>query len=254
MNYLLFGLILAGAAFVFLRVFAGASAQTLAAVLRWSLIVLAVVIGATFLLRGYAAAAVLPALLAALLSRYRYVLIDLIIKAFVGKAQGSGRSGPARGRSGRAGSQSEVRTDYLRMTLDQGSGEIDGEILKGKYGGRRVSSLEKEEMLDLLDTCHAEDQRSIALLSAYLDRAVGPEWREAYDAHRAQTGGGASGGSGNTMTRDEALLVLGLRSGATVDDIKRAHRELMQRFHPDHGGTDYMAAKINQAKDILLSN
>jgi hypothetical protein len=54
------------------------------------------------------------------------------------------------------------------------------------------------------------------------------------------------------MTRDEAWQVLGLRPGASVADIRAAHLRLMQAAHPDRGGSDWLAARINQARDLLL--
>ena len=62
---------------------------------------------------------------------------------------------------------------------------------------------------------------------------------------------GRSGSSGN-MSRSEALAVLGLREGCTSDDIREAHRRMMKSAHPDAGGSDYLAAKVNEAKDVLL--
>jgi DnaJ domain len=55
------------------------------------------------------------------------------------------------------------------------------------------------------------------------------------------------------MAHDEALAILGLKRGASADEIKQAHKRLMKDFHPDLGGTDYLAAKINEAKNVLLS-
>lgn len=63
-----------------------------------------------------------------------------------------------------------------------------------------------------------------------------------------------SGGGSPGMTIEEAYLVLGLNPGATREEIKAAHRNLIRRSHPDQGGTAYLAAKVNAAKDVLLKN
>ena len=54
------------------------------------------------------------------------------------------------------------------------------------------------------------------------------------------------------MSREEALAVLGLKPGAGPDDVRAAYKRLMKDFHPDRGGSDYLAAQINQAKDVLI--
>ena len=56
------------------------------------------------------------------------------------------------------------------------------------------------------------------------------------------------------MEREEAYKVLGLQPGASREAIKAAHRRLMQRVHPDHGGSDELAACVNRAKDLLLGD
>ena len=150
------------------------------------------------------------------------------------------------GKSKSPGQKSRVATSLLAMELDHDSGTMDGDVLAGPCKGRRLSSLGQEEMITFHGLCRQANDQSLQLYEAWLDRAQ-PEWRAAW-------GGGArsSTTSGGVMTREEAYAVLGLKSGATPDDIKIAHKRLMKDFHPDKGGSDYLAAKINAAKDVLL--
>ena len=104
--------------------------------------------------------------------------------------------------------------------------------------------------MDLLVECRAGDSQSAAVLEAYLDRVHGDDWREAYGQGAEQASSAPP--SGGPMTREEAYAVLGLEPEATEEDIRTAHRRLMQKMHPDRGGSTYLAAKLNQAKDLLL--
>lgn len=169
----------------------------------------------------------------------------------------------ARGAS--PGGTSEVETRFLKMALDHDSGEIDGEVLEGTFVGRLLSELSPEELVALWRECRAEDGQSAGVLEAYLDRVHGAAWREAAGAGPAEegaSGGGSSGrrsrwGGGGSqasggMSENEALEILGLARGASREEINEAHRRLMQTAHPDHGGSNYLAAKINEAKDLLL--
>jgi hypothetical protein len=155
---------------------------------------------------------------------------------------------PSAGASGAGGKgkTSSIRTRFLEMTLDHASGDMDGLVLEGPYEGRLLSSLELGQLLELQQRYRSQDARSAALLEAYLDRARGEEWREG-----AATSGGPPT-SDAPMNREEALATLGLDAGADRDAIREAHRRLMQRLHPDRGGSDYLAAKINEAKRVLL--
>ncbi len=152
---------------------------------------------------------------------------------------------PHLGRKPASGGQtSSVRTAWLEMELDHDSGDMRGTVLQGVHAGQRLDQLDKAA----LKTLHAEadDPESRRLLEAWLDRSVGPDWRRDFEPQpppeRATTG----------MTRAEALKVLGLTDGASEEDIRAAHRRLMLQNHPDRGGSDYLASKINEAKDVLL--
>lgn len=147
------------------------------------------------------------------------------------------------------GRSSTVETATLHMVLDHDSGAMAGEILRGDLAGRSLDSLDRDSALALLADCAANDPQSVPVLEAYLDRRF-PDWREAADSDD-QARGRAAGGGGS-MTREEALEILGLQEGATSEDIRRAHRELMMRVHPDRGGSSLLAAKINQARETLL--
>ncbi len=136
---------------------------------------------------------------------------------------------------------STIETSLLRMTLDQASGALYGEVLAGRFAGARLDQLTLAQLRALLAECAADDQ-SERLLETYLDRTH-PDWREQAQSRRAD---------GGAMSREEALEVLGLEPGAGPAQVREAHRRLMTKLHPDHGGTDYLASKINAARDVLL--
>jgi hypothetical protein len=150
-----------------------------------------------------------------------------------------------------AGQKSEVRTDTLEMELDHDSGHMEGRCLTGRFAGRSLSSLNDEELLLLLDELRDSDAQGVALIEAYLDRRA-QGWREkgADDADREQAR--RPRGGRVRMTREEAHDVLGLKKGASEEEIRAAHRKLMMKLHPDRGGSTYLAARINEAKDVLL--
>lgn len=144
------------------------------------------------------------------------------------------------------GQQSTVETRFLRMSLDHDSGDMDGEVLEGAYEGRFLSQMSDEEWLDLLARCRSIDGDSAALLEAYLDRHHAG-WRErtAEQAEPTAPGDGP-------MSEEEARAILGVGPQADAAEIIQAHRRLMHKLHPDRGGSDYLAARINLAKDRLL--
>jgi hypothetical protein len=152
------------------------------------------------------------------------------------------------------GQISTVRTAFLELILDHDSGRIAGRVLKGRFAGKLLSELELPALHTLLGDLIRADNESAQLLEAYLDRSW-PGWSGAAGhSQRAGGGGGSGRANGSGMGLDEAYHVLNLRPGATREDVQAAHRDLMKRFHPDQGGSTYLAAKINEAKDVLLKH
>jgi DnaJ-domain-containing protein 1 len=141
------------------------------------------------------------------------------------------------------------------MTLDHDTGSMEGTILRGRFSGMRLEELGMADLLSLLRECRAEDEEGARLLEAYLDR-LHPDWRDDLAGERAGSAGGSGRGSARPssgdMTVDEAYAILGLSPGADPEAVKEAHRRLMVKLHPDHGGSDYLATKINRARDVLL--
>lgn len=148
------------------------------------------------------------------------------------------------------GKHSTVRTAALEMELDHDSGRLEGLVLAGRHVQKSLGNMTLPELHELYIDLSG-DPESRQLLETYLDGRF-PVWREDFDAHRGD-GQGVSPGSG-AMTEEEAYKILGLEAGASTADIRKAHRRLMQRLHPDLGGTSFLAARINEAKDILLTN
>ena len=142
---------------------------------------------------------------------------------------------------GQPATNSAIETPWLRMVLDRESGALDGEVLAGNFAGAPLGRLSLDQLHALLAECEAADEQSARLIEAYLDRTH-PGWRDRPQAPPAS----------GRMSRDEALQVLGLAAGAGAEQIKEAHRRLMVKLHPDLGGSDYLASKINLARDVLL--
>ncbi|MDG2034054.1 MAG: DnaJ domain-containing protein [Rhodospirillales bacterium] len=160
-------------------------------------------------------------------------------------------SGAAAGGSGTApGETSEIQTRFFKMYLDHGSGEMNGDVIFGQFAGKTLRGLGLPDLIALLGECR-EDEQSVQVLAAYLDRYYADDWRDMVGAGGFE-GDGSSGASSGSMTAEEAYQVLGLEPGASTEEVKDAHKKLMSKIHPDHGGSTYLATKINQAKDFLL--
>ncbi|WP_199088909.1 DnaJ domain-containing protein [Bosea sp. ASV33] len=153
------------------------------------------------------------------------------------------RSGPT------PGATSKVKSALLDMELDHDSGAMAGRVTAGPYAGRGLDSLDLTELAALMRDCLNRDADGARLLEAYLDRRS-PGWRE--DAQRDGDAGQRGAPGAGAMAQQEAYDILGLQPGAGEEAIREAHRALMKRIHPDAGGTSGLAARVNQAKDVLL--
>lgn len=219
--YLLIALGLAAAAYYFIRKMPGARAGRLLHNINFIASIALLVAGLGLLFTGRWTAALLPLLLGG---------AGLIAWAMATRT----RAVPP------AGSVSAIATRMLRLQLDHGTGRITGEIVAGRFAGRRIESLAEADAVALLAEAAQADPDSARLVEAYLDREH-PRWRSK-----------APPGPADAMTRAQAYAVLGLEPGAPADAIKAAHRRLMQEHHPDRGGSAELAAKINRARDMLL--
>lgn len=238
--YLLLGVVLLVAVLMLARTFVGANPKMLAQGLRAFAAAFGLLAGTGLLFAG----------------RIGLALITLGAAAWAIRAMKHGPAGFGgfRSASGRtdAGQVSTVETDTLRMVLDHGSGDLEGEVLRGPFAGKSLDALGLSDLLALLSHCQREDPRSVALLETYLDRRE-PDWRaQAAGAGDGSGGSGAARPGAGGMDEATAWSILGLKPGSGPDEIKAAHRRLMTKLHPDHGGSGYLAAQLNQAKDFLL--
>ncbi|MGB7285361.1 MAG: DnaJ domain-containing protein, partial [Salaquimonas sp.] len=151
-------------------------------------------------------------------------------------------------KGGAGGTTSTVRSAAFEMHLDHDSGEMDGRVLIGDNEGLLLSQLDDEALMGLYADI-SSDPESVALFEAYLDRRLSG-WRENTQSNSGS--GQAHPASSGSMTKQEAYQVLGLEPGASPAEIRKAWRKLMKSMHPDSGGSEFLAAKINAAKDILL--
>jgi hypothetical protein len=221
---LLFGLLLLGRAFV------NADPRQLTRFVKWAAI-------------GLAVAAVVALAVSGRLS----MLLALAAGLFPLLRRLHSAVGGLRGPS--AGATSDVETPYVRVSLDHDTGAMTGTVLRGRFAGMRLDELRRADLLTLLRACRAADEDGARLVEAWLDR-MDPEWRE--DLRGEHSAGAPPPRGGADVTVEEAYAILGLQPGADAAAVREAHHRLMKQLHPDRGGTDYLAAKINRARDVLL--
>lgn len=234
MQYFLLGLVVLLIALVLMRGFTRANPAAMARQLRTGAGVIALGAAALLVVRGLVGYA-MP--LAALGS---WLLWG------GGSVRGWGGGTPSNGQASR------VVTDTLDLTLDHDTGQFSGKVRTGRFAGRELDTLSPAELADLWQTCRFSDPQSARVLEAWLDRTH-PSWKDDF-RRSGYTKGETGPGGDDRMSVDEACEILGVEPDASPDEIRRAHRELMKKLHPDRGGPTYLAAKINEAKDVLLGD
>ncbi len=192
--------------------------------------------------------AVMVAVIAFLLFTGRFGLAIGAGMMLAGLLRGSNPFARYPRREGSEKQASQVRTDWLEMRLDHESGEISGQVLKGDHAGRSLDDIDFAGIKELYTNLLQIDPSSARLLDSYAARRFGGDWQDAgaeggQDGHPSPPGG---------MSREEALEILGLDETADEEAIHKAYKEMIRRVHPDQGGSSYLAAKINQARDVLL--
>jgi hypothetical protein len=228
MSYLALGLAVLGLCYLTARWFVSTPARQIAQALTTFAAVFSAMASTGLLLTGRLGLAI--------------VTVAATVMAVRALVHGPRGATPVGGAHQGAGSASSVETRYLAMQLDHVTGAVDGRVRQGAFHGRELSSLGLSELRALLREIQQEDPPSLSLIEAYLDRRS-PDWR-ATEASPPSAGA--------AMDERTALEILGLAAEAGEAEIKAAHRTLMARCHPDHGGSAYLAAQLNLARDYLL--
>lgn len=238
MTWLLVGLGTLGLLAFAASAFANASIETLKTALKWTGITVGGAVALFLLLTGKGGQALMLA-----------VVLGPLAMRFWNQAKAA-RTFSRGGRPGE-GSASEVATAWLRMRLDHDTGTMSGTVLAGEFKGRELVELALPDLIALWLALRAEDTESVPLLEAWMDRRFGEAWRAAAAEAAGEEGEGPRA-AGGPLTRADAFAILGLKDGASREEIRDAHRRLMRAAHPDRGGSDWLAARINEARDVLL--
>ena len=226
------------------RWYISASAQSILRVFKWTAIIgcLAIIVVIILTRQLTWAAFMLPAMIPWLLRARQASRMAKNWSRMTSASQGASGMAP--------GQTSEIETRFLRMYLAHDSGEMNGDVILGQFSGKTLRNLSFEELIILLGEVK-DDNHSIQVLVAYMERYHEEAWRES--KHATEDVNTQMDKANGSMTISEAYKVLGLEEGANLDTIKESHRRLMSKLHPDHGGSTYLATKLNEAKDLLLN-
>lgn len=246
MAFALAGFLVIWLALYGLRAFAQANPSVLIRLVNWTAGALALALALLFALKGRIDFAVALGLFGI------WLVAAARRNGSLRALKASGKPPFARDGASRASGVSRVRSAVIEMELDHATGVISGTILAGPDEGKSLNRLSRLQCETLRTLCLREDPEGARFLEAYLDRRF-PGWRAA-SKDEPDTWGRrpAVAARSGAMTEDEAYEVLGLRKGATRDDVVRSHRSLMKKLHPDQGGSTDFAARVNEAKDVLM--
>ncbi len=240
MSYLILGIAVMAGLLLAMQWFISAEPRTIARTLKWLLLGIIGLVILFFVVTG----------------RFSWALwtLTVLFPWFIRARQAArmARNFSRMAGGGSTGQTSEVLSAFLEMQLDHDSGDMDGWVRKGRHEGAQLSSLSRADLLSLYDEYCREDGESARLLAAYLDRMY-PDWR-GEGADNGDSGDDTFTEGGGNMSRPEAFRILGLEDGASEDEIRSAHHRLIAGLHPDRGGSAYLAAKINEARDVLLKS
>ena len=226
------------------RWYISASPQSILRVFKWTAIIgcLAIIVVIILTRQLTWAAFMLPAMIPWLLRARQASRMAKNWSRMASTSQGTSGMAP--------GQTSEIETRYLRMYLAHDSGEMNGDVILGQFSGKTLRNLSFEELIILLGEVK-DDNHSIQVLVAYMERYHEEAWRES--KHATEDVNTQMDKANGSMTISEAFKVLCLEEDANLDTIKESHRRLMSKLHPDHGGSTYLATKLNEAKDLLLN-
>ena len=234
MQYLLLALFIAFLVYTALRAFVNANPQNMARNIR----------------RTGGIAAIVLAILMSVTGRFALAVPLLFVAVSLLRGNLGGLNPFPGGASKSQGQNSHVRTRTIEMELDHDTGDMEGRVVRGQFSSRTLSSMNESELSQLYKDCEKSDPQAAQLLDAYMNRRFA-DWQET-NSSGANANGKTRAVSEGPISREEAYEILGLENGAGKLEIRRAHRKLMKKLHPDQGGSTYLASKINEAKDLLL--
>ncbi len=140
---------------------------------------------------------------------------------------------------------STLRSNSIILAMDPSTGAITGTVLTGEFNGMQLSELSDSQLKQLYSYCLENDTEAVRLLQTYIARE-----RSTFQGGKQQNSSSSSADA--ELSLREACDILGVKSDANKQKITQAYRELMRHLHPDKGGSNYLASKVNAAKDLLL--